>query len=129
MTTAKKRRLATAKTALKVAELLPPQTKLSKGVVEGLPYLRPREIATLKFIYEYLGRTRHYPTRAEIAKEVLAADMGGVASLYLDRLFQVGYLGRADLSHRNLRLTAAGLERLGQEGIAVSHTQLQLPTQ
>lgn len=100
-----------------------------KGIVEGLPYLRPREIATLKFIYEYLGRHRHYPTRAEIAKEVLASNLAGTASVYLKRLFKFGYLTRADLSHRNLRLTAAGLERLGQEGIAVSHLQLQLPTQ
>ncbi len=130
MTAATKRRLATAKTSREVSALLPPQTRISKsGVIEGLPYLRPREIATMKFIYEYLGRHRHYPTRAEIAKEVLASNLAGTASVYLKRLFKFGYLTRADLSHRNLRLTAAGLERLGQEGIAVSHLQLQLPTQ
>jgi hypothetical protein len=129
MKTQTKRRMATAKSVREVAALLPPQATLTKGgVIEGLPYLRPREIATMKFIFEYLGRHRHYPTRAEIAQAVLVSQLPGTASVYLKRLFKFGYLTRAELSHRNLRLTAAGLERLGQEGIAVHHQQLPLAT-
>jgi RIO-like serine/threonine protein kinase len=121
----------TAKTSDKVAALLPPQTRMSSaGVVEGLPYLRPREIATLKYIYEYLGRRHHYPTRAEIARDIMGSEISGTASLYLKRLYEFGYLIRTNLStHRNLRLTASGLERLGLEGIAVSQQQLPLNTQ
>lgn len=113
-----------------VAALMPAQTHLSSsGLIEGQPYLRPREVAILKFLYEYLCRHRHYPTRSEIAREVLDSKVAGPASVYLKRLFKFGYIARAaQLSHRNLRLTPAALERLSVEGLAVSHEQLPLST-
>lgn len=106
---------------------LPSQVHLTAaGTVEGVPYLGAREIATLRFIYDYLNKRRHYPTRSEIAAGVMNSSKSGPTSPYLRRLLKLGYLARSTpMGHRNLRLTAAALERLALEGTAVN-TQLNL---
>lgn len=93
---------------------LPSQVYLSaEGTVEGVPYLGTRELVILRFIYKYLLERRYYPTRVEIAAGVLATKKSGPASPYLRRLIALGYLTLSPpLGHRNLRLTAAALERL-----------------
>ena len=123
-------RKATKRASKEIEELLPAGTSISaSGAIEGLPYLRPREIAILKFIYEFLARNRHYPTRGEISATVLQAKASGPSTPYIARLMKAGYLTKSKATaHRNLRLTALGIKRLSQEGIAVNNQQLLLPT-
>jgi hypothetical protein len=114
-----------------VIPTVPPQIRMTRGgSLEGIPFLQPREIAMLRFVYEYLAKKLYYPTRSEIATAVLGAKTGGPTSPYVRRLLKFGYLALANArGHRNLRLTKAGLKRLAIEGTAIDpQLSLDLPT-
>ena len=93
-------------------------TSTASGVLPDggrlLPVLAPRQLETLKYIYEHAVKTRDYPTGAEIG-QALGVSKQAVSSM-LTTLVKKGYAYRdRNISERNIRLTEVAFERMQRD--------------
>jgi DNA-binding MarR family transcriptional regulator len=97
-------------------------SKFKANTVEGalknaLPPLTEKQAECLKYIMSYFLDRRYYPTQREVA-EVMCLN-SSTAESYLKPLIQKGYLERGPHRRRNIRLTAAAVDKLELEGMRI----------
>jgi SOS-response transcriptional repressor LexA len=82
-----------------------------------LPFLTPRQLGTLTWIYVFWAEHRHGPTQREIAAGLGASVNTTTATPFVKALLAKGYLERTGSSWRNIRPTTLAVEKLKLEGL------------
>ncbi len=96
-------------------------------IARELPPLTQQQARVLTFLYTYFVAHRYYPTQREIMEAI--GVKGTTAVAYTRPLEAKGYIDRRHGSGthgRNLRITKAGIEKLGLMGELGNRDQLGL---
>ncbi len=94
-----------------------PRAALAPDALKVLPPLTDNQAKCLEFILNFFAEHRFYPTQREIVDAMNINS--NTAEMYVAPLVQKGYLQRAPVKQRNIRLTSDALERLRMMGVDV----------
>jgi len=90
--------------------------RLDEGLLEPPPQLTDRQLEVLGFIWGFFRTSESYPTHREIATGIGSSSTN--VAPWLNALVKKGVLSKKEnISVRNIRLTAQGLQVLKRSGI------------